>query len=142
MYSSPSEKDTCPNGERENARLLEEAMDAAAWADTVVLCLGEHFRQTGESASRVEISLPEPQENLLAALRPLCGSPLRGSDLQTRLALTRSCAVSRSAETLSTNSTFSFAENSSSHATKPLSFSGDLSSTSFKKLSIKICVIS
>ena len=63
---------THPDEDKENARLLEEAAEAAAWADTAVLCLGEHFGQTGESASRVEISLPEPQENLLAALRPLC----------------------------------------------------------------------
>ena len=52
--------------------MLSEAKAAAAWADTVVLCLGEHFRQTGESASKVDISLPAPQRLLLFALRPLC----------------------------------------------------------------------
>ena len=76
---------TCPDWEKENARLLSEAKKAAAWADTVVLCLGEHFQQTGESASRVDISLPRVQTDLLAALRPLskrlatlvfCGRPL------------------------------------------------------------------
>ena len=65
--------------------MLSEAKKAAAWADTVVLCLGEHFQQTGESASRVDISLPRVQTDLLAALRPLskrlatlvfCGRPL------------------------------------------------------------------
>ncbi len=49
-----------------------EAFGPAAWADTVVLCLGEHFMQTGESASRVDISLPEPQKRLLSALKPDC----------------------------------------------------------------------
>ena len=76
---------TCPDWEKENDRLLSEAKEAAAWADTVVLCLGEHFQQTGESASRVDISLPRVQTDLLAALRPLskrlatlvfCGRPL------------------------------------------------------------------
>lgn len=63
---------TCPDAEKENARLLSEAKAAAAWADTVVLCLGEHFMQTGESASKVEIGLPEPQKRLLNALKPDC----------------------------------------------------------------------
>ncbi len=63
---------TCPDWGRENARLLEAAKKAAAWADTVVLCLGEHFLETGESASKVDISLPAPQRLLLFALRPLC----------------------------------------------------------------------
>ncbi|MBR3741952.1 MAG: beta-glucosidase BglX [Clostridia bacterium] len=76
---------TCPDWEKENDRLLSEAKEAAAWADTVVLCLGEHFLQTGESASRVDINLPRVQTDLLAALRPLskrlatlvfCGRPL------------------------------------------------------------------
>ena len=63
---------TCPDAEKENARLLAEAKEAAAWADTVVLCLGEHFHQTGESASKVDIGLPEPQRRLLNALKPDC----------------------------------------------------------------------
>jgi beta-glucosidase len=63
-----------PDWLKENERLLEEAREAAAWADTVVLCLGEHFHQTGESASRADISLPSPQRMLLCALRPLCKS--------------------------------------------------------------------
>ena len=63
---------TRPDAEQENVRLLSEAKEAAAWADTVVLCLGEHFMQTGESASRVDISLPEPQKRLLSALKPDC----------------------------------------------------------------------
>ena len=63
---------TRPDEEQENARLLSEAREAAAWADTVVLCLGEHFMQTGESASKVDISLPEPQKRLLNAIKPDC----------------------------------------------------------------------
>ncbi len=61
-----------PDWEQENARLLSEAKEAAAWADAVVLCLGEHRLQTGESASKVDIGLPAPQKRLLDALRPLC----------------------------------------------------------------------
>ena len=63
---------TYPDAEKENAHLLAEAREAAAWADAVVLCLGEHFMQTGESASKVDISLPEPQKRLLNAIKPDC----------------------------------------------------------------------
>ena len=57
-----------PDWEEENRRLLAEAMDAAAWADTVVLCLGEHRGQTGESTSRAFLTLPEVQLRLLRAV--------------------------------------------------------------------------
>lgn len=49
----------------ENDTLLREAEEAAAWADTVVVCLGEHRLQTGEAASRVHLRLPEIQLELL-----------------------------------------------------------------------------
>lgn len=49
----------------ENDSLLREAENAADWADTVVVCLGEHRLQTGEAASRVHLRLPEIQLELL-----------------------------------------------------------------------------
>ena len=51
--------------EEENQALLREAEEAARWADTVVLCLGEHRLQSGEAASRVSLHLPEIQQKLL-----------------------------------------------------------------------------
>ena len=44
---------------------MQEAIDAAEWADEVVMCVGEHIDQSGESTSRVSITLPEPQLELL-----------------------------------------------------------------------------
>lgn len=73
-----------------NALLLKEAEEAAAWADTVVLCLGEHFRQSGECASRVSLRLPEIQYRLLDRVTALgkepatlifCGRPLELRDI-------------------------------------------------------------
>ncbi len=49
----------------ELAVMREEAVEAAKWADTVVLFLGEHFRQSGEAASRAALGLPEAQMRLL-----------------------------------------------------------------------------
>lgn len=51
--------------EEKNQGLLRQAEAAAAWADTVVVCLGEHRLQTGEAASRVHLRLPEIQLELL-----------------------------------------------------------------------------
>ena len=45
--------------------LLDEAIAAAKEADRVVLCLGEHSQQTGEAASRTDITIPEEQMDLL-----------------------------------------------------------------------------
>ena len=52
----------------ENQRLCAEAVELARWADTVVLCLGEHRLQTGEAASRVWLRLPEVQQKLFSAV--------------------------------------------------------------------------
>ncbi len=51
--------------EEENARLLKEAAETARQADVVVLCLGEHRRQSGEATSRTQIVLPKIQRKLL-----------------------------------------------------------------------------
>lgn len=61
----------CKNGERleydilKAPAMLEEAINAAKKADTVVMCLGEYHQQTGEAASRTEIRIPKGQMKLL-----------------------------------------------------------------------------
>lgn len=50
-------------------KLLEEALALAEEADVVVLALGEHFQQTGEGASRADITLPQPQMNLFREIK-------------------------------------------------------------------------
>lgn len=66
-------------------RLLREAAEAAKAADTVVLTLGEHRVQSGEAASRAEITVPECQQELFDAVYEansnivvvlFCGRPL------------------------------------------------------------------
>ncbi|WP_026510336.1 beta-glucosidase BglX [Butyrivibrio sp. LC3010] len=57
------------NFEEENERLYNEAMEVAQWADTVILCLGEDFGQSGESTSRAEILLPDIQMELFYGIR-------------------------------------------------------------------------
>lgn len=47
------------------AAALQNALDAAQTADTVVMMLGEHWLQSGESASRADIVIPEIQMELL-----------------------------------------------------------------------------
>ncbi len=69
----------------ENERLLDEAMAIASWADEIVLCLGEHVGQSGESTSRTNIELPKPQMKLFKEIADtdkkivtlvFCGRPL------------------------------------------------------------------
>ena len=45
--------------------MTKAAVAAAKDADKVVLCIGEHMVQTGEGASRGDITLPEGQLKLL-----------------------------------------------------------------------------
>lgn len=49
--------------------LLTEAAELAAWADKVVLAIGEHRLMSGEAASRGEIRIPEVQKKLFDAVR-------------------------------------------------------------------------
>ena len=42
-------------------KMLKEALEAAEWADEVILCIGEDICQSGESTSRVSITVPRPQ---------------------------------------------------------------------------------
>ena len=53
----------------ESEQLLEEAEEEAQKADKVVLFLGEHRMQSGEAASRANISLPECQMELFRKVR-------------------------------------------------------------------------
>ena len=57
------------NWQEENERLLKEAVGAAEWADTVVMCLGEDSTQTGEATSKVSLKLPKVQLDLLKTVK-------------------------------------------------------------------------
>lgn len=55
-----------PAGTRaETDAMIGEAVDTALKADKVVLCIGEHVAQSGEAASRGDITIPETQKKLL-----------------------------------------------------------------------------
>lgn len=49
----------------ETDAMIGEAVDTALKADKVVLCIGEHVAQSGEAASRGDITIPETQKKLL-----------------------------------------------------------------------------
>lgn len=53
---------------------IEAAVAAARQADVVVLVVGEGERMSGEAQSRLDIGLPEPQRDLIAAVRAV-GKP-------------------------------------------------------------------
>ena len=55
--------------DEKRAELEKEAVSAASWADTVIMCLGEDPGQSGEAASRAHITLPEVQLKLLKTVR-------------------------------------------------------------------------
>lgn len=57
------------NWEEENSKLMAEAVKAAEWADTVIMCLGEDFAQSGEATSKVSIKIPNVQLNLLKEIK-------------------------------------------------------------------------
>jgi len=70
---------------KEPEKLLEEALGLAKDADKVVLALGEHRLQSGEAASRADITLPREQLELFRAVYAVnknvvvvlfCGRPL------------------------------------------------------------------
>lgn len=52
----------------ETVRLRKEAAELAAQSDQVVLALGEHSVQSGEAASRADISVPQVQMELFRAV--------------------------------------------------------------------------
>lgn len=53
---------------KRDAENLKLAVDAAKKTDLVVMCLGEHPQQTGEAASRTNITISESQLNVLKAV--------------------------------------------------------------------------
>jgi beta-glucosidase len=55
--------------------LLTEAIDAANKSDVIVAVVGESQSMSGESSSRSDIDIPEPQKNMLKALSKL-GKPM------------------------------------------------------------------
>ncbi|WDF75823.1 beta-glucosidase BglX [Mucilaginibacter sp. KACC 22773] len=55
--------------------LLKEAIDAANKSDVIVAVVGESQSMSGESSSRSDIDVPEPQKNMLKALSKL-GKPM------------------------------------------------------------------
>jgi beta-glucosidase len=55
--------------------LLKEAIDAANKSDVIVAVVGESQSMSGESSSRSDIDIPEPQKNMLKALSKL-GKPM------------------------------------------------------------------
>ena len=57
------------NWEEENSKLMAEAIKVAEWADTVIMCLGEDFAQSGEATSKVSIKIPNVQLNLLKEIK-------------------------------------------------------------------------
>lgn len=65
-------------GSRMDTRIpggITAAVEAASWADVVVLALGEGVNYTGESRSRWDIGLPSAQQELAEAVA-LTGKPL------------------------------------------------------------------
>lgn len=69
---------------------LAEAVEEAKNAETVILCLGEHLAQSGESASRTRLTLPQVQMELLRRVHEVnenivlllfCGRPLETEEL-------------------------------------------------------------
>lgn len=50
---------------------IDSALDIAKKSDIIILALGEHYKQSGEGASRSNIKLPNTQIELLNSLLPL-----------------------------------------------------------------------
>ena len=58
-------RETDSLSDQELCEMEEEALRAAREADQVILCVGEHFLQSGESASRTELLIPAVQQDLM-----------------------------------------------------------------------------
>lgn len=61
--------------ERSPEMMLREALSVATQADVVVAVVGEATEMSGESSSRSDITIPEPQKKLIRALKAT-GKPL------------------------------------------------------------------
>ncbi|GAA4872718.1 beta-glucosidase BglX [Ferrimonas pelagia] len=64
-------------GKPAHAKMIKEAVKAAKKSDVIVLAIGEEQRMSGEAASRVEITLPGTQRELMEELKKL-GKPMVG----------------------------------------------------------------
>lgn len=60
---------TTLNGSADPEKMEQDAMDAAAQADVIVVAMGEHMLQSGEAGARTDITLPAPQKRLLKRIR-------------------------------------------------------------------------
>ena len=58
-----------PVHQRSQKELIDEAVASTRDADVIVACLGEANSMNGEGSSRSDISIPEPQKELLRALK-------------------------------------------------------------------------
>lgn len=58
-----------PVHQRPLQQMIDEAVASTRDADVIVACLGEANSMNGEGSSRSDISIPEPQEELLKALK-------------------------------------------------------------------------
>ncbi|MCI8759597.1 MAG: beta-glucosidase BglX [Clostridia bacterium] len=56
------------NEEEKENEYLQQAIEIAKQADTIVLAIGEHYRQSGEACSRANIEISEIQKRLLNEL--------------------------------------------------------------------------
>lgn len=61
--------------ERSPEAMIAEAVDAAKGADVTIAVVGEAREYSGESSSRTDLTIPEPQKKLLRALKAT-GKPL------------------------------------------------------------------
>lgn len=57
------------NGRMDPETMEQEALDAAAQSDVIVMAMGEHMLQSGEAGARTDITLPAPQKRLLKRIR-------------------------------------------------------------------------
>jgi len=61
-------KDPIPHNEKSISEEIKEAVSIAKEADIIILAIGEHYKQSGEGASRSSIEIPRIQQDLLNAL--------------------------------------------------------------------------
>lgn len=81
FYDAKSEENAALFGKttnrdnREKEVILKEAVDVASKADVIVLAIGETAEMSGEASSRADISIPDAQKDLLAAMKKT-GKPI------------------------------------------------------------------
>lgn len=82
------------NEKEQKEKLIKEAVDVARKSDIILLAVGEHYLQSGESCSRANIDLPNIQKDLINELsklnKPIImilfnGRPLAIGDIQDKV---------------------------------------------------------